>query len=283
MKKFSCFMLAWFIISLTACGHTSSSTQATLSPSPGEYSYSYEEDLTSIEDIIRYSTNIVQAELISIEDFDPALIVYTFDVSEDYTNNTPNEIHVYDAYNDAYILGHSYYLFLSSGESALYPHTIYTTVVKDFIIDEATFSMVATSVNDSNITVSSSNLVDQIKTAVSSGIVAQSADTPNLISNSNKIESVSASADIIAEVRVSNEVNANIYSSTYIIEVVSMLKGSAADVPSAMNLPPYLNQNTTYYILLKESPYGDGTYSLFSRSYPVISSTSSIADDLLTD
>lgn len=72
------------------------------------------------------------------------------------------------------------------------------------------------------------------------------------------------------------------YSSTYIINVISIVKGSAASVPSSMNLPPDLDQNMTYYIMLKESPYEDGTYSLFSRSFSVIPSTSNIAENLLS-
>ena len=241
------------------------------------------EDLNSLEDIMRYSSNIIKAELTSVENFNETLSVYTFEVSIDYTNNTPNEIHMYDAYNDAYIVGHTYYLFLSSAESALYPHTIYTTVVKDLIIDDSVTSIATASVNDNSIAVSPANITDQIESAVSSNIVAENANEPDPISNSTSIESVSASADVIAEISISNEVNANIYSSTYKINVVSMVKGSMTAVPSSMNLPPNLNPNATYYIMLKESSYENGIYSLFSRSYPVISSASNIAESLLTD
>lgn len=279
MKKiFLVTLTLALLLLLTARGNTPNSTQS----SPASVEYSYVEDLNSLEAIMRYSSNIVKAELTSVENFNETLSVYTFGVSVDYTNNTPNEIHMYDAYNGAYIVGHSYYLFLSSAESALYPHTIYTTVVKDLIIDDSVTSMATTSVHGNDISVSPANIADQIESAVSSNIVAEKANEPTPVSNSTNIESVSSSADIIAEISVSNEVKANIYSSTYIINVISIVKGSAASVPSSMNLPPDLDQNMTYYIMLKESPYEDGTYSLFSRSFSVIPSTSNIAENLLS-
>lgn len=279
MKKiFLVALSSVLLLFITACGNTPNSAQT----SPASVEYSYVEDLNSLEAIMRYSSNIVKAELTSVEDFNGTLSVYTFRVSEDYTNNTPNGIHMYDAYNDAYIVGHTYYLFLSSGESALYPHTIYTTVVKDFVIDDDATSMAVTSVNGNDISVSPANIADRIESAVASNIVAEKVTEPTLISNSTSIESVSASADVIAEISVSNEVNSNIYSSAYAVSVVSMVKGSAASVPSSMILPPYLDQNTTYYIMLKESPNEDGEYSLFSRSFPVIPSASNNVEKLLS-
>ena len=122
------FLFVPRLLLLTACARPADQSHATVE-------YSYAEDLTTLEDVLRHSTNIVRAKLVSMDDFDGAVQVYLFHVTNDLTGNTPDEIHVYDAYDPAYILGHSYYLFLCSGESALYPHTIYTTVVKEMILD----------------------------------------------------------------------------------------------------------------------------------------------------
>lgn len=257
----------------------SSSIQST----PPFVECSYVEDLNSIEDVMRYSTNIVKAKLTSVEDFDGTLGVYIFDVLEDYTDNTQSEIHMYDAYNDAYMVGHTYYLFLSSSESALFPHTIYTTVVKELIIDEATTSDVVTaSINSSELTVFSDGIEEQIEGAAAQGTVAEYTDAPIFVSNADDIVTAANLADVIAEVSVSNEVNANIYSSTYALNVVAMIKGPVTAVPASISLPPDLDPNATYYILLKETPDGDGTYSLCSRAYPAVYSASNIAEDLLT-
>ena len=122
------FLFVPLLLLLTACARPADQPHATVE-------YSYAEDLTTLEDVLRHSTNIVRAKLESAQDFDGAVQVYLFRVTDDLTGNTPDEIHVYDAYDPAYILDHSYYLFLCSGESALYPHTIYTTVVKELILD----------------------------------------------------------------------------------------------------------------------------------------------------
>lgn len=284
MKKPFLFIVPLLLLLLSACGDNSESV-STQPPPKGHVEYSYVEEFTTIDDVMRYSTNIVKAKLLSIEDFDGIVSVYIFDVSEDYTDNTPKRIHVYDAYNSAYIAGHTYYLFLESGESALYPHTIYTTVLNDFIIDDNSVSATTSAVNDHDITVSVSTIDEQIKSALSLNIVAKNidGDVKKRISNSDSIKSISSSADVIAEVRLSNEANANMYASIYNVEIVSMVKGSATAISVAMNLPPNLSQAQTYYILLKESANKNGEYYLFSRTFPVISSTSKLADHLITE
>ena len=80
--------------------------------------------------------------------------------------------------------------------------------------------------------------------------------------------------------RVSSEVNANIYASTYAVEVISLLKGPSNAVPSSLNLPPDLDPGKTYFVFLKETPDG-GTYSLFSRAYPVMDTASVSVEDFL--
>lgn len=284
MKKIFLILLLLLLLLLSACGDNSKAV-STQSSQKGHVEYSYVEELTTIEDVMRYSTNIVKAKLLSIEDFNGIVSVYLFDVSDDYTGNTSKEIHMYDAYNSAYIVGHTYYLFLSSSESALYPHTIYTTVVDDFIIDDNSVFATSSAANNHDIAVSVSTIDKQIKSALSSNIVAKNIDVDEekQILNSNSIKSVSLSADVIAEVRLSNEVNANMYSSIYNVEIVSMVKGSAAAISSAMNLPPDLNKTQTYYILLKETANKDGEYYLFSRTFPVIPSTSELADNLILE
>lgn len=280
MKKFSCLFFALMLLILPACGQNSN-FESTEMDNRVSIQYSYVEDFTSMEDIMRYSTNIVKANLTSIEDFDGAICVYCFDINEDYTGNTPDEIHMYDAYNSAYIVGHTYYLFLCQNESALYPHTIYTTVVKELIIDDNADSTAVVSVNEHDISVTPRNISERIENSIMSGVIGEYAEELISVSDSANMESVSASADIIVEISVSSEMNANIYASTYAIEVISILKGSGASVPSALSLPPNLDPSKTYYIFLKETPGGSGMYSLFSRVYPAIDTASAIAEDLL--
>lgn len=209
----------------------------------------------------------------SVEDFDGAIGVYLFEVKEDYTKNTPKEIHMYDAYDDAYIVGHTYCLFLEQSESALYPHTIYTSVEKELIIDMNTDTATA-SIARSDVVIDAQNVSERIEDAFSSDILGEKIEEIIPISESSDIEDVATSADIIVEVQITPEINSNKYVTIYDVDVVSLLKGSANDVPSSLALPPDLDTEKTYYIFLRETPKKDGTYSLFSRTFPAVDSTS---------
>jgi hypothetical protein len=290
MKKICFLLLTSLLLMLTACGRNSAlnNTDADIS-SPMEYSY-------FMEDIMRSCTNIVKAKLTSIENFSVTrgtggFNFYCFDISEDYTGNTPDEIdmvysvipHLDDFYNRAYVVGHTYYLFLCADESALRPYTTYDHVIRDLAID-ADDATTNTHIMDNDLVVTTSNISERIKDLISSGIVGEDLKETISISDSNDIKFISDSADIIAEIGVSSETNYNIYASSYDIKVVSVLKGSAESVSSSMDLPPNLDPSKTYYVFLKKIPNGgDGAYSLFSRAYPVIDAASVNAKDLITN
>lgn len=286
MKKFTFILLAAVLLVFSACSRDPVPDSSEVSPREtlaGEYSveveYSYVEKLDSIEDVARYATNIITATLVSVEDFNGYVSVYRFNVKEDYTNNTPDEVYMYDAYNSSYVIGHTYYLFLCSGESALYPHTIYTTVVKDLIIDTDK-TTTTTSLGGNDFIAATNEVSESIENSITLDIVGAKVDAALSVSDSLDKEFLSDSADIIAEVRVSSEVNANIYASTYAVEVISLLKGPSDAVPSSLNLPPDLDPGKTYFVFLKETPDG-GTYSLFSRAYPVMDTASVSVEEFL--
>ena len=257
MKKFAVLFFASLLLLLSACAKPVQQTRSTVE-------FSYAEDLTSLEDVMRYTSNIVRAKLESAEDFDGAVQIYQFSVTEDLNGNTPDEIHVYDAYNSGYVEGHSYYLFLCAGESALYPHTIYTTVVKDLILD-VDAPEAAITVNGHDMSLPLTNLPDAVTAAVDRGILGAKKGTTVALSDSDNIREVSAQADVVAQVRVWGEQNANVYASLYATETVSVLKGSADAVPAYISLPPNLDSGSTYYIFLKGT---GGDYTLFSRAFP---------------
>lgn len=166
MKKIYFLLIALLLVMLTACSRNSglNNTKADTTSSM-EYYY-------SLEDIMRRSTNIIKGTLTSIKDFsgtNNSTGFYCFDIDEDYTGNTPDEIYmennkilIHDDDNNAYIVGHTYYLFLCAGESALHPHTIYHPVVKNLIID-ADDAAVKTHVINNNLVITTNNISEQIK------------------------------------------------------------------------------------------------------------------------
>lgn len=230
--------------------------------------YSYLEEFNTLDDILKYSSDVVKATLVSTEDFDGRINVYLFNVEENYFGDASNEIHMYDAYNEQYIIGHSYYLFLCGSESALYPHKIYTTVVKDFILDEMSLGTEVFA-NGDEIAVNTLEIESAVSDAVTNRVVGEKAEEAAYVTNSDDIREISGEADVIAEIQVFSEMHSNKYSSTYSLEVLNILKGPEGAVASHMNLPPDLDPDTTYYVFLKEDPECPGNYLLCSRVYPV--------------
>lgn len=270
----------------TSCGRNSAINNTdTDIPLAMEYSY-------SLEDIIRSCTNIVKAKLTSIEDCTGGLYFYCFDIVEDYTENTPDKIHMIyheipnpnimdSLYEKEYVVDHTYYLFLSNYEYALFPPTAYISVIVGLVID-ADDATANTHIMDNDLVITTSNISERIKDLIASGIVGKDVKETLSVSDSNDIKFISDSADIIAEIEISSEKYGNIYTSMYDIKVVSVLKGSEESVPSLLDLPPNLDPNKTYYIFLKKIPNGgDGAYGIFSRSYPLIDTTSVNVNDLI--
>lgn len=232
------------------------------------------DSIDNLDKILSYSTNIVKAQLLSQKDFDGFVNVYTFSLDEDYTNNTSKEINMYDVYNERYIVGHSYYLFLESSNSALYPHTIYTTVKDDLIID-ATLGQTIEDVfgyGAAQMFVSENKL--DITNVLNNNIVGTKvcADTIT-ISDETNISSIVNESDVVAIIQISDEEMINQYASTYTVDLVDTLKGSENAVGQYMILPPNMDVNTHYYVFLKENSAHSGTYLLFSRAMPVLEAT----------
>ena len=203
-----------------------------------------------------------------MEDFNESVKIYLFDVKDSYFGNAQNEIHMYDAYDSQYVVGHTYYLFLCGSESALYPHTVYTTVVKSLILDEASLET-AVYGNGDAVEGDISQIESRIVAATANGTAGEKIGEPFQLSVSSNIGVVSEEADAVVEVRLTSEMAANRYVSMYTVELLDTLKGPEGAVASYINLPPNLDLDTTYYIFLKEDPECPGNYLLYSRVYPV--------------
>lgn len=252
-------------LGLSSC-EGSSGTSAKMDE-PKTLEYSYVDDMNDINDVIRYSTNIVKARLVSTEDFDGTVQVYLFEVEDDFTNNTAQQIHMYDAYDSRYVVGNSYYLFLGGMDDPLYPHTIYTTVSKELIVDASSLQSKAKIANR-NVQLQRDDIVAEIDNAIQKGVVGERIG-PRMTASDAAGASLSNEADVIAKVRVSDELLCNKYVSAYTVEVVEMIKGPVGSVASAMPLPPGLDPSEMYFIYLKENGEGSEDYQIFSRACPI--------------
>lgn len=233
--------------------------------------YLYDEKPQNINDAIELSTNVVKATLLSKEDFDGNVDVYLFSVDEDYTSNTPSEINVYDAESDNYIVGNTYYLFLEGTDIALYPHTIYTSVKKDLIIDVTLAQIFNLDNNDTIQELTKETEEKIINTNVNDVFNTRMNGSDLTVSDDINIASIVEEADIVAIIQIYEEENANKYASSYKVNLINTLKGGINDaIGQYMILPPNLHENTNYYVFLKEDPANPGTYLLFSRVMPVL-------------
>lgn len=260
----------FFVKSPLLSGEVDGTTDANESQESTRLSIEYEYDVAfeNTDDICKYSSNIVKAKLLSKDLFDPAVDVYHYEVIEDYADNTPDEIYVYDAYDSRYVVGNTYYLFLESNESALYPHTIYTSAIKKTVLDADETTEKKT--DNGKISVVPSDVPNIAKSAVERKIVGTKTSKAIELSSSTELADIANEADVIAEIKLSGEHTSNEYSSNYEISDCKVVKGEKEDfvAPNSISLHPGLKKDTAYYVFLKYGETGD--LVLFSREIQVV-------------
>lgn len=241
-------------------------TDSALPKDTGSVEHLSSVEYKSVDDICKYSSNIVKAKLISVSTFSSSLNEYLFEVVEDYTENTSKNIHVYDAADERYIAGHTYFLFLEGSESALYPHTIYTSVIKKTVIDADIAAAQKTS--NGNISIAAEDVPEIAKEAAQKKLLGSKLENKTEISVSTDKAAVAREAEIIAEVTLSDEKNENKYTSVYKVESCKAVKGDESFTVDYISLPPNLKSDTAYYVFFKYD--ADNEPIKFSRAYPAI-------------
>ena len=262
MKKYMVIVLG-LLFCAAACSAEQPEAEA-----PGSYvEYSSYVELNTIDEIAEYSTNIVKATLTSMEVFDGGTYVYLFDVTEDFTENTPQQIHVYHRFDAQYTVGTSYYLFLHGADLVPYPHTVYSTTVPD--LDFLDAEGVQTLSGEG--TRRSSQAEDVISRAAQKETAGSAVEGmfPK-VSFTEDISQVADEADVIARVRLSQRENINQYVSNYEVQLLEIVKGPEGSVAAYITLPPDLDQGKEYYIFLAEDPEIKGEYYTYSQAYPVL-------------
>ncbi len=228
--------------------------------------------IDTLEALSACSSNIVKAKLSKIDDFDGTICMYTYKVTDDYTDNTPDKIIVYDAYYEGYEKGHSYYLFLHGTENALYPHnTVYTTVLKKLVLDTKTEKVVLSQKTGYTIEVKSLPVI--IEKQVLAGNVGAKIGTRLVVTESKSLSEVFDISDYVARIKIAYERNVNRYISSYETSFIEALKGSGDYIPRAMALQPGIDTSKEYFIFMKKIPGDTGEYVVFDRNYTVIEAT----------
>ena len=85
--------------------------------------------IRSLEEVCQYSDTIVKARYISRSEWDTSRTIYVFEPEEDFIGTVEEPyLHLYGNQFGKFREGESYYLFLSSMRSSLYPHIVYAYV-----------------------------------------------------------------------------------------------------------------------------------------------------------
>ena len=279
MKKILFIILTSFVVS--GCGVSTHNSDDLKAEELSIVEYSYKERYVTLDDVIESADCIVKATMTSIEDFNGYLNEYCYSIEEDYTGNAETEIYVYDAKNEAYIEGHTYFLFLQKDEIALYPHSIYTSIAKDCVLDIA-FSSVETEIMGTLVTVELGEAEEKIleKIEENNRDTVRMGATEVQIMKGRDVSEISDAADIVAEICVSKEEKGNKYVSAYEVEVIEVQKGDRNGIATHMLLPPDLKEDRSYYVFLK----GDGEECLlFARDIPVVEATAEVTKELILE
>lgn len=227
-------------------------------------------ELKTLDDLLDYSTNVVKARLTSMEEFSGGTYVYLFDVTEDFTENTPQQIHVYHSFDPQYTAGTSYYLFLEGTDLVPYPHTVYSPTSHDLGFLDAKGVRTLSGEDISR----ASPAEDVIAQAVQENPVGAAVEgmLPK-ISFAEEISEVAKEADVIARVRLSQEGNINKYVSIYEAQLLEIVKGPEESVAPNLILPPELDQGKEYYVFLARDPQLEREYNTFAHYFPVLEVT----------
>ena len=94
-------------------------------------------EIDSFEEVCEWSDTIVKAKYIKRESFDNEKDIFVFKLEDDYIGNVDEKrIHVYEVKESSFIRGKSYYLFMSSFRSPIYPHVSYARTEANFLVGE---------------------------------------------------------------------------------------------------------------------------------------------------
>ncbi|MCL1913075.1 MAG: hypothetical protein FWG10_04175 [Eubacteriaceae bacterium] len=224
------------------------------------------EGLEGLEYLLAHSTNFLRAKLIGIEQFDDFAYELHYEVVENYAGYAPGEITVYEMYVEGrHIIGGEAHLMLYGGNSAYYPHTIYTSIDKDFFVQEGTPAEIG------GREYSLEQLINEAQKSEASGELGKRSreysEAPSgsmglqSFSESMGLEGAYSEADVVLEVLLGPEQQLNKYVSDYTIVEASIVKSGQADGQiyaegDLIMLPPGLGQNVPYCILLKENARG---------------------------
>ncbi|NLD82186.1 MAG: hypothetical protein GX642_13600 [Smithella sp.] len=239
MRKYALITFICIVLfTLTACG-VSGDTPTTVSPDvpTGVENIAPDTSLSIVEfesfqTICEWSNTIVKAKYVGCEPFDGYKSSYAFEVETDFTGIADeNIIHIYENPLTSFVVGKSYYLFLTGFRSSLYPNVIYSRVCPDFLLGEIETEdgTAYTFYNDGSFDVGDvTDFTQYIKTEIIE-MGHYSTNTRSLIHESVKDAYENAAAIVLVTVQSVETVNPCVAICSYTVDQV--LKGEYNETP----------------------------------------------------
>jgi len=227
--------------------------------------YSYEYPYETLEDLIKDSTYVVVGSITNKEEIGKWSERYTMSVEASYLNELfIEEIDVYEAKNTLQV-GKKYILFLEAKESEFYPRTIFTSIVKDSVLEiEEDYIQKANKYTGEKMVVK--ELENFLKKQGKHSEKVK--DDKKVIDKHDSNEALINSSDVIIEVSVTNVKEFNKFVSHYEVEVKNEYKGSIGDIKK-LTLPTGIDEEGEVVLFLKE--IGKQNYTIAARKDCVIS------------
>lgn len=224
---------------------------------------SYTVDLTTLDNVVFYSENIVSGEVISNQEASQNQYKTTFKVNENIKGNIESgDIDIYSPIGTLE-QGKRYILFLTSFDSSLYPRVFYTPVTYDLVIE-----LNEEKVKDNEKYKIENKTIKEVTKIIkdSNGFknnISKKEDSKHSLVDSNEIYEAS---DNVTKIRINELLGQSKEACIAKIEVIENLKGEL--LTDTLILPSNINLESEYTVYLVKSE--DGTYTLTSRENSIV-------------
>lgn len=265
----TCLIFAHVIINRSL--NTSINASMNSSSNNEEVVLSFSENITEfkdINDLVKYSHNIVIGKVDGKSSFDEGIDEYVFDVEKELMGKvTSKYINIYENKGSLEV-GERYLIFLESWERELFPQTGYTS------IDERAIMQISNGIIDTNFFLTekyNERDIEKIIKNYSEVKIANNKITGSeeikVIDSIDSIEELSNQSDLIAKIKPNQIIYENKYVKEITFEILDQYKGTIN--AKTLRVPSSVEIDNNYIIFLKEKE--NGNYTLATRNGSVIS------------
>lgn len=220
-------------------------------------------EFKDINDLVKYSDNIVIGTVDRKSTFNETTDEYVFDVEKELKGKvTSKDINIYES-KGSLLVGERYLLLLESWEGELYPKTTYTSV------DKRALMQISNGILDTNFFLTKRYNEKDIEEIIKNcpEVKVTNNEKIEVIDSIDSIEELSILSDLIVKIVPKQIIYENKYIKEITFETLEQYKGTIST--ETLFVPSSVEINNKYVIFLKEKE--KGKYSLFTRTGSIIS------------